>query len=163
MRFKQAAAEALPFKDGWFERATMWLVVHLVERPAAFGELRRVLGPGGRLVVASFDPTHFDAFWLNSLFPSLEEIDRARFPRGDQLEQELADAGFGRVRLVRLSQSAFLERERALERIRGRHISTFDLLEETEYTAGLERAERVLPERIDYRIEWLLAVALVAD
>ena len=46
---KVAPAEQLPFKDGWFERALMWLVVHLVDRPRAFGEAARVLAPDGRL------------------------------------------------------------------------------------------------------------------
>jgi hypothetical protein len=52
-------------------------------------------------------------------------------------------------------------REVALERIRGRHIATFDLISDDEYRAGLERAERELPEQVDYRQEWLLTVAEV--
>jgi SAM-dependent methyltransferase len=159
---KLGSAEELPFKDRWFERAAMWLVVHLVERPRAFAELKRVLAPGGRLVIATFDPVHFDAFWLNELFPSLEAIDRARFPTAEQLEEELGAAGFGEVRLTRLSQEASIDREVALERIRGKHISTFDLLDEDEYAAGLARAERELPEQVDYRLEWLLATAEAA-
>lgn len=157
---KLGSAEELPFKDGWFERAAMWLVVHLVDRPRAFAELHRVLAPGGRLAIATFDPVHFDAFWLNELFPSLEEIDRARFPTAEQLEEELGAAGFGEVRLTRISQQASIDREGALERIRGKHISTFDLLDDDEYAAGLERAERDLPEQVDYRLEWLLAAAV---
>src|SRR5438874_3846615 len=51
VRFKQASADALPFKEGWFERATMWLVIHLHERPKALAEIRRVLAPGGRITV----------------------------------------------------------------------------------------------------------------
>lgn len=156
---KLGTAEELPFKDAWFERAAMWLVVHLVDRPRALAELRRVLEPGGRLVIATFDPEHFEEFWLNELFPSLERIDRERFPTGEKLEAELVAAGFGDVRLTRLSQRASIDREAALERIRGKHISTFDLLDEAEYAAGLERAERELPERVDYRLEWLLATA----
>ncbi len=39
--FKLGSAEELPFKDGWFERATMWLVAHLVDRPRAFAEAAR--------------------------------------------------------------------------------------------------------------------------
>ncbi len=156
---KLGTAEELPFKDAWFERAAMWLVVHLVDRPRALAELRRVLEPGGRLVIATFDPEHFEEFWLNELFPSLERIDRERFPAGEKLEAELVAAGFGDVRLTRLSQRASIDREAALERIRGKHISTFDLLDEAEYAAGLERAERELPERVDYRLEWLLATA----
>ena len=69
---KLGRAEELPFKDGWFERATMWLVAHLVDRPRAFAEAARVLEPGGHFAVATFDPSYFDEFWLNELFPSME-------------------------------------------------------------------------------------------
>ena len=60
--------------------------------------------------------------------------------------------------LKRISQRGSLERETALERIRGKHNSTFDLISDEEYEQGLERAERELGERIDYRVEWLVAV-----
>ena len=155
---KLGSAEELPFKDGWFERATMWLVAHLVDRPRAFAEAARVLEPGGHFAVATFDPSYFDEFWLNELFPSMEAADRARFPTADELTAELAP--FDEVRLIRLSQTGSLTREVALDRIRGKHISTFDLIEDEEYAAGLERAERELPERVDYRVEWLIADAV---
>jgi ubiquinone/menaquinone biosynthesis C-methylase UbiE len=156
---KLGEAEELPFKDAWFERATMWLVAHLVDRPRAFAEARRVLEPNGRFAVATFDPSYFEEFWLNEFFPSMEAADRARFPTADELRAELEDA-FAKVSLMRLSQRGSLERETALERIRGKHISTFDLISEEEYEEGLARAERELGERIDYRVEWLLAIAI---
>ena len=154
---KVAPAEQLPFKDGWFERAVMWLVIHLVDRPRALAEAGRVLGPDGRLVIATFDPTHFERYWLNSYFPSLEAIDRARFPDADQLRGELAD--FDRVVLHRLTQSGSIDRASALERVRGRFISPLQLLDEEEYESGLRRMEAELPERNDYALEWLVAVA----
>ena len=79
----------------------MWLVVHLVDRPAAFAEISRVLVPEGRLAIVSFGTEHFDRYWLNDLFPSMERIDRGRFPTPDLLESELHEAGFARVELVR--------------------------------------------------------------
>jgi len=157
--FKQGRLDALPFRDGWFDAAVAWLVVHLVERPAALAELRRVLRPGGRLAVVSFDPAHFSGFWLNAFFPSLEAIDRARFPDGETLTRELFAADFDDVRLLSVSQQASLDRESALRRIHGRHISTFDLLDEDEVARGAELAERELPAVVEYRIEWLIAVA----
>jgi SAM-dependent methyltransferase len=156
---KLGSAEELPFKDGWFERATMWLVAHLVDRPRAFAEAHRVLARDGRFAVATFDPSYFDEFWLNELFPSMEAVDRERFPTAPELEAELRAAGFD-VRLLRLSQRGSLDRDEALERIRGKHISTFDLISDEEYEAGLARAERELPKRVDYRVEWLVAVAV---
>jgi SAM-dependent methyltransferase len=156
---KAAPAEALPFRDGWFERAVMRLVVHLVDRSRALPELRRVLAPGGRAVVATFDHAHFDGFWLVDLFPAIGEIDRARFPEPAALGAELESAGFAATRVVRLSQRHELTRAAALERIRGRHISTFDLLEEDEIAAGTARAERELPERVPVPLEWAIVVA----
>jgi ubiquinone/menaquinone biosynthesis C-methylase UbiE len=157
--FKEGRAEQLPFKDGWFERAVMWLSSHLVDRPRAFAEIRRVLGADGRLVVVTFDPSYFNTFWLNELFPSMERVDRERFATADELEQELQATGFDEIDVTRLSQRGSHTRAEALERIRGGHISTFDLITPEEYEAGLARAERELPERIEYPIEWLLVVA----
>jgi SAM-dependent methyltransferase len=156
---KEGRAEDLPFRDRWFERAVLWLVCHLVERPAAFRELRRVLTDDGRLVVVTFDPAHFGTFWLDPYFPSIEEIDRARFPDADELSAQLADAGFAEVRLVRHSQRASLTREQAIERIERRHISTFDLLEPAEVARGTQLALEELPPTVEYPIEWLIAAA----
>jgi SAM-dependent methyltransferase len=156
---KVAPAEQLPFKDGWFERAVMVLVIHLLDRPQAFAEAFRVLGPDGRLVVATFDPAHFERHWLNRFFPSLEAIDRARFPEPPALRDELESAGFSPVRLIALSQRAEIGREEALERVRGRFISPLQLLDEDELEAGLERMAAELPDRNEYGLEWVLAVA----
>jgi ubiquinone/menaquinone biosynthesis C-methylase UbiE len=159
VRFKEASVYELPFKDGWFDRVTMWLVLHLLERPRAFAEIRRVLAPGGRIAVATFDPSYFGLFWFRDYFPSMEAIDRARFPTTDDFEAELTASGFAVPSFTRISQKASVTREVALERIRGRHIATFDLIPEEEIAEGVARAERDLPERVDYRQEWLIAVA----
>ena len=157
--FKEARAEALPFKDGWFERVVMWLVIHLVERPDALAEARRVLAPDGRVAVVSFDESHFDAYWLNRYLPSLERIDRARFPTSAELERELTEAGFRDVELARLDQRAALTREEALARLHGRHISTLRMIGEEELARGTKLAERELPETVAYDLRWLVAVA----
>lgn len=155
---KQARAEALPFKEGWFERALLVLVVHVLDRPRAFAELHRVLGPDGRLAIGTFDHAQFDDYYLNSYFPSLAAIDRARFPTRAELEAELEAAGFA-ARTVPVHQSTTWSRDRTLERIRGRFISTLLLLDETEYAEGLARAERELPESVEGEQHLLAVVA----
>ena len=154
---KQASAEALPFKEGWFERALLVLVVHVIDRPRAFDELRRVLAADGRIAIATFAATQFDNHYLSPYFPSLPEIDRARFPTGETLEEDLGAAGFS-SRTISVLQRKTITRDWALERIRGRFISTLLLLDEEEYTEGLTRAERELPERVETE-QHLLVVA----
>ena len=159
VKLKLARAEDPPFKDSWFDRVVYWLVVHLLDREAAFRAARRLLAPGGRACVVTFDSGYFSDFWLNRCFPRFEEIDRARFPTADELERELREAGFGRVRLVRHHQHNRIDRETALAKIAGRHISTFDLLDDSEYEDGRTLAERSLPANIEYETEWLIAIA----
>ena len=156
---KRGHAERLPFKDGYFDATVLWTVVHLIERPVAFAELHRVLAPGGRVAIVTFAPEHFTSYWQNEFFPSIAEIDLARHPSPEQLTEELQAAGFEPPRFVRLLQVSELSRELALERIRGRSISTFDLLDEDEISSGTEKAERELPERVRYEVRHLLAFA----
>jgi ubiquinone/menaquinone biosynthesis C-methylase UbiE len=160
--FKLARAESLPFKSGWFERAVLWLTLHLVDRPAALAEVRRVLGDDGRVAVVSFDESQFDGYWLSRYLPSLERIDRARFPGREMLVAELQAAGFGSVEAVHLDQHATLSREDALLRMRERHISTFDLIDESEIEAGIAEAERTLPDTVEYHLRWLVAFGSAA-
>lgn len=159
VRLKLARAEEPPFKNGWFERVVYWLVIHLLDRPAAFRAAHRLLSPGGLACAVTFDSSYFSGFWLSRYFPRFEEIDRARFPTAAELEAELREAGFDSVRLVRHRQHDRIDRETALRKIAGRHISTFDLLDEEEYERGRAMAERDLPQHVDVDVDWLIAIA----
>lgn len=158
--FVHGHAENLPFGDQSFERSVMVSVVHHVDRPEAFAEANRILAPGGRLVIANADPDGFADRWLMALFPELLERELARFPTASDLERELAATGFHRTEVARLAVPRAYSRETALAKIRGRHISSFDLLSDDEYAAGLARAERELPDAVEYTFRSLLVVAV---
>jgi hypothetical protein len=65
--------------------------------------------------------------------------------------------------VIRLSQQGRLTRDDALERIRGRFISTLQLIPADEFERGLARAEHDLPDEIAYRLDWLILSASVLD
>jgi ubiquinone/menaquinone biosynthesis C-methylase UbiE len=154
-----ARAEALPFKAGWFDAVVMRMVLHLVDRPRALEQAARVLAPDGRLIIATEDPDTFDDVWFARFFPSVPEIERHRFPSEEQLRAELADAGFGRVEIRHLQQRREQTREHAVDLIRSKGFSTFDLLDPEEFDEGLARAEAELPDRFQYTFDWLLTAA----
>ncbi len=52
-----------------------------------------------------------------------------------------------------------MTRERALERLRGRYISTLYLVDDVELAAGLAQAERELPSEIEIELHWAVVSA----
>jgi len=141
--FRQAQADSLPFRDGWFDAATMRLVVHLLgeQRPAVFAELARVLRPEGRLFLWTFGTAHLDGFYLAPYLPSLIAVDRERFPPEEQLCQELEAAGFGRTWRRRVDVERRVDRSKAAERLRAGYISTISLLDPAEVEAAASRLD----------------------
>ena len=159
---RQGTAEQLPFRDGWFDRVVMSLVIHLVDRPRSLAEARRVVPADGRVAISTFHPDHFGSYWLNPYFPSIREIDEVRFPTPETIRSELAAAGFPHFEARRLTSDLTIDRDEALARIRGRHISTFDLLSAAEIAEGTARAERELPALVVTRLERLVVVGTAA-
>jgi SAM-dependent methyltransferase len=159
--FRVASADALPFRDGWFDAVTMRLVVHALgdSRANAWREAARVLAPRGRLFVWTFAHAHFTGFYLAPYLPSLPAIDLARFPDPDALADELRKAGFSQVEQHPLLQHGSIGRAAAAARVRAGYISTVHLLPADEVAAAVERLEAEagegapdLPTRLDWRL-----------
>ena len=154
-----ARAEALPFKRGWFDAVVMRMVVHLTDRRRAFAEAARVLAPGGVVVIATEDPASFDDVWFARFFPSVPALERSRFPGEGALRSELSAVGLGDVSVEHVAQQRAITREQALDIIRSKAYSTFELLAGAEYEAGLARAEAELPAELGYQFFWLIVSA----
>jgi ubiquinone/menaquinone biosynthesis C-methylase UbiE len=152
-------AEQLPFADASFEAVLMTMVAQHVDRPRAFAEVLRVVEPGGRLLIVTTNPDAFPRFWMAGLFPSYVAVERSRFPSFEVFESELRSAGFGAVRRLDHHVVRRFSREEALAKLRGRYASTFELLDDREYAAGVERAAHELPDDVEYVLELIVVVA----
>jgi ubiquinone/menaquinone biosynthesis C-methylase UbiE len=156
---KVAAAEDLPFKDGWFDRAVMRLVLHHLDRERALPELARVLAPAGRLVIATLDPDDFPNRWYSRLLPETVEPDQARFVGPQPLVDELRSAGFASVRLLEHEQVERWPKEAILARLEGRFISTLEWVDDVRLAEAVAQARRELPDEVVAPLRWLVAVA----
>ena len=67
VQFVHGLAEATGFADGRFDGITVCFVLHELPRAAlerALSEFRRILRPGGRLVIGEPSPVHVQGSWL---------------------------------------------------------------------------------------------------
>ncbi|UXU74915.1 MULTISPECIES: bifunctional demethylmenaquinone methyltransferase/2-methoxy-6-polyprenyl-1,4-benzoquinol methylase UbiE [unclassified Paracoccus (in: a-proteobacteria)] len=123
LRWVTGDAMQLPFADESFDRYTISFGIRNVTRiPDALAEARRVLRPGGRLMVLEFSQIPvpmlqwlYDRYSFN-VIPAMGQVvanDRdsyqylvesiRRFPDQDRFAQMIRDAGFGRVQWRNLS------------------------------------------------------------
>jgi len=91
-----AAAEALPFHSGVFDRLLIINALHHFTQPAhALEEARRVLTPGGKLMIIGLQPRAPSTDWyVYTYFANTLKRDLERFPAEDTLAAWLARAGF---------------------------------------------------------------------
>ena len=99
VRVTLADAAALPYRDGAFDGVlSLGLIEYLPDPAAALAEMRRVLAPGGRLVLSAPNPAA-PARRLMRLFPRRFDQDvAAPWPRR-RLVEAVTAAGFGGVRV----------------------------------------------------------------
>ena len=89
-------ATALPFRDGSFDCACCFAALHLFADPlAAIDEMRRALGPGGRIALMTSIRRQVT---VRPLKPVVERLSGMRVFEGDEITSALTERGFTGVR-----------------------------------------------------------------
>ncbi len=139
----RGCASALPFVAGRFDLVLAVYVLHHLGRAAAFyADLERCLVPDGKAVLLTAGHQQIRAHFLNRFFPSFGEIDCGRFPALKQVEAGLRAAGLEVLARRDIPVAEYAVDERYLQRVRNKHISTFELMTEEEFAAGLTSLEQ---------------------
>ena len=89
-------ATQLPFRDGVFDGLCCFAALHLFADPfAALDEMRRVLGPGGRIAIMTSVRRQLT---LPPLKPLIERTSGMRVFESDEVVDALQERGFENVR-----------------------------------------------------------------
>jgi ubiquinone/menaquinone biosynthesis C-methylase UbiE len=136
------SADAIPLPDTSVDLVLLFLVWHHVRDPVAgAAEIRRVLRPGGRVLVRSaFSNRLPESSWLD-YFPRAAELAAALFPSTMQVEEDFAAAGLRRVGLDVIRVQVAGDYVAYAERLRMKASSFFEYLTGEEIEQGFARLD----------------------
>jgi SAM-dependent methyltransferase len=139
VRYVAGDAAALPIADGCFDLALLSRVIHhLLDRQRCAVELRRVLRPGGVVVVRTTVRERLDAI-VYDYWPRLREIDQARFPSADTIVADFEAAGFTPTTVDSVAQPVQPHLRAYHDALASRPQSKFETLATDEFATGLAR------------------------
>jgi ubiquinone/menaquinone biosynthesis C-methylase UbiE len=133
-------AEHIPLADRTCDSAWLSTVLHHVrDRVQCARELRRVLQPGGRVLIRSGFGDRLDGVrWLR-YFPSAQAIAAGRWPTVESTAEVFATAGFEVEALHSIPEIVAPNLSAYYERIAVRASSTLTLIDDDEFEQGIER------------------------
>jgi ubiquinone/menaquinone biosynthesis C-methylase UbiE len=138
------AAERLPYADGAFDYVSCRFAFHHFEDKAGtLVEMRRVLRPGGSLVITNLVPERSPDWWLYRFFPAAVALDLRRFWPLVEIERALGELGFAtrsELREIHEIPWALLYTE-----AHNRETSQLVLLDDASYAAGCAALRDAMP------------------
>lgn len=142
VRYLAGRAEAIPLPDASCDLVLMFLSFHHVrDRPTAAREIRRVLRPGGRLMIRSHFSDRMPEVHWHRWFPRARAVEMEMFPTLTEVTDLFADVGLTPLALDVVRETFSDSLEDSARRLRTRAISTFEHLDEAEIEAGFRRMD----------------------
>lgn len=131
-------AEAIPLRTASAGLVWSAFTTHYLDLPAAGREFRRVLQPGGRVLIWHAFPDVFDRLEWFRWFPAARALDEERMPAASVVQAAFESAG---LRFVGRSEHQMLiapSFEALAVRMAHRSISTLRLIADDDFDAGLD-------------------------
>lgn len=149
----RANAEHMPFATDSFGLAYFHTSVHYGDWRSTLGEAVRVVRPGGIIEVWTFAPNSIASTSLGRWFPSIVDIDSCRFPEPVAMAEYLGEHAASvtvRTEVEPIARTA----GSWIEGVRGRFVSTLQLVDVAEIDAGIAAFREEFPDDDDlYRYE----------
>jgi ubiquinone/menaquinone biosynthesis C-methylase UbiE len=141
VRYLTADAAALPLAGARFDLALLSRVIHhLRDRQRAGGELRRVLRPGGAVLVRTTVRERLDAI-VYEYWPELRALDARRFPSEAEIISDFTAAGLRATGVLSFSQPVQPSLRAWRDAMQHRPQSKFGQLSRSQWRSGLERLD----------------------
>jgi SAM-dependent methyltransferase len=134
----RARSQNLPLNDDLASLAYFHLSIHYGDWVAALDEAFRVVAPGGRIEIWTMSHEAIRRSSLGRWFPRIVEIDSARFPDPELLAVRCSTSGSA-VAVTAVSEPIVRRAGEWAEAVRGRFVSTLQLLTDSEIDEGLNR------------------------
>lgn len=146
VRYVAGRAEQLPLRAGHVDVAWLSNVIHHVEdRVACALELRRVLGSGGRVLIAGAFAGRLEEITLFSFFPAAKWV-AEQFPAVEAVVESFGEAGFEMCVLERVQQRTCGSLRELAERTRSRADTTLQLISTEDFLRGQAALEEAAAE-----------------
>lgn len=137
-RFVAGAAEALPVAPASIDLVLLSMVYHHVRVSDALPEVRRILRPGGRVVVRNPTRECLDSYTFLAFFPEAKAIDVARMPARATLAADFATHGFTMVAHRTVSHVMATDHRDCYRKISLRALSALQLISDEAFARGLQ-------------------------
>ncbi|HEY41903.1 MAG TPA: class I SAM-dependent methyltransferase [Dehalococcoidia bacterium] len=138
-----AANNRLPFRDSCFDIITATYVIHQISNlEHLFSECHRVLRDGALvLLTSSHEQIENEHPVFKRFFPGAIDIDKARFPDVPVICDLLVTAGFHDIKHEAVLGERISIDEEYLRKVKGKYVSTYRLLPQTEFERGVNKLE----------------------